>query len=102
MKIFNLDSIEVFPYKDRDKNVFFNSKEFKTRIISLSAGEHIPECEMASYVVFIVIEGEVNVKVNGYEAKLSKNQCLITEPALISMSSINGARIVGIQISKNL
>jgi quercetin dioxygenase-like cupin family protein len=102
MEIFNLDSIESFPYKERDKNVFFKSKEFKTRIISLLPGEKIPECEMASYVIFIVLEGEVNVKVNKDEAILVKNQCLILEPSEISMQSINGARIVGIQIIKNL
>ena len=56
---------------------------------------------MVSYVIFIVLEGEVNVKVNEDEAKLVKNQCLITEPSLISMESGNGVRILGIQIIKN-
>jgi len=102
MQIFNLDSIKTFPYEERDKNVFFKSKEFKTRIIFLLPGERIPECEMDSYVIFIVLEGEVNIKVNKDEAKLVKNQCLIIEPSKISMQSINGARIVGIQIVKNL
>ena len=51
MQIFNLDSIDTFPYDQRDKNVFFRSKEFKTRIIKLLPGENIPECEMASYVI---------------------------------------------------
>src|SRR4030042_7014916 len=101
MQIFNLDSIKTFPYEEKDKNVFFKSKEFKTRIISLSPGEKIPECEMVSYVIFIVLEGEANVKVNEDEAKLVKNQCLITEPSLISMESGNGVRILGIQIIKN-
>jgi len=101
MQIFNLDSIKTFPYEERDQNVFFKSKEFKTRIISLSPGEKIPECEMASYVIFIVLDGEVNIKVNKDEAKLVKNQCLIAEPSLISMESGNGVRILGIQIIKN-
>lgn len=102
MQIFKLDSEKTFPYEERDKNVFFKVKEFKTRIISLLPDENIPECEMASYVIFIVLEGEVNVKVNKDEAKLIKNHCLITEPSKISMQSISGAKIVGIQISKNL
>ena len=102
MQIFNLDSIKTYPYEERDKNVFFKSREFKTRIISLLPGEKIPECEMASYVIFIIIDGEVNVKVNEDETILVKNQCLITEPSKISMQSVNGARIVGIQIVKNL
>ena len=102
MQIFNLDSIKTFPYEERDQNVFFKSKEFKTRIIKLSPGENIPECEMASYVIFIVLEGEVEIKVNTDKANLVKNQCLITEPSKISMQSRKGAKIVGIQITKNL
>ena len=102
MQISNLDSIKTFPYEERDKNVFFKSKEFKTRIISLLPGEKIPECEMSSYVIFIVLNGEAEITVNKEKANLVKNQCLITEPSKISMQSINGARIVGIQIVKNL
>lgn len=49
MQIFNLDSIKTFPFEERDKNVFFKVKEFKTTIINLSPGEKIPECEMVLY-----------------------------------------------------
>ena len=102
MQIFNLDSIDTFPYDQRDKNVFFKSKEFKTRIIKLLPGENIPECEMASYVISIVLEGEVEIKVNTDKANLVKNQCLIVEPSVISMQSKNGVKIIGIQVAKNL
>ena len=102
MQIFNLDSIDPFPYEERDKNVFFKSKEFKTRIIRLLPGENLPECEMASYVIFIVLEGEAEITVNTDKANLVKNQCLITEPSLISMQSKNGVKIIGIQVAKNL
>ena len=102
MQIFNLDSMDTFPYGERDKNVFFKSKEFKTRIISLQPGESIPECEMAAYVIFIVLEGEAEITVNTDKATLVKNHCLITEPSLISMQSKNGSKIIGIQIVKDL
>ena len=102
MQIFNLDSIDTFPYDERDKNVFFKSKEFKTRIIKLLPGENIPECEMASYVIFIVLEGEAEITVNKGKANLVKNQCLITEPSKISMQSKNGVKIIGIQVAKDL
>jgi len=102
MQIFNLDSIDTFPYDERDKNVFFKSKEFKTRIIRLLPSENIPACEMASYVIFIVLEGEVEIKVNTDKANLVKNQCLIAEPSIISMQSKNGVKIIGIQVVKNL
>lgn len=102
MQIFNLDSLKTYPYSERDKNVFFKVDEFKTRIIKLLPGENIPECEMSSYVIFIVLEGNVEITVNTDKANLVKNQCLITEPSLISMKSRNGAKIIGIQVVKNL
>ena len=33
MKVFNLGEMEVFPYDQRGKNVFYQTDEFKTRII---------------------------------------------------------------------
>ena len=101
MYVFDLDSIDTFPYEERDKNIFFKTSGFKTRIIKLSPGEVIPEWEMASYVIFIVLEGEAEVKVNKDKATLSKNQCIITEPSTISMKSKNGVKIIGIQIAKS-
>ena len=101
MQIFNLDSMDTFPYNERDKNVFFKASEFKTRVIKLLPGESIPECEMASYVIFIVLEGKAEITVNKDKVTLSKNQCLITEPSTISMKSMDGVKIVGIQVVKN-
>jgi len=63
MQVFNLDSIKTFRYEQREKNVFFKANEFKTRIIELLPCGKIPECEMASYVIFIVLEGEVEVTI---------------------------------------
>ena len=94
--------MDSFPYDERDRNVFFKAKEFKTRIIKLPPSENIPECEMASYVIFIVLEGEADITVNTDKANLVKNQCLIAEPSAISMQSKNGVKIIGIQIVKNL
>jgi len=102
MQVFDLDSLKTFPYGKRYKNVFFKAEEFKARIIRLLPGENIPECEMTSYVIFIILEGEVEITVNTDKATLGKNQCLITEPSIISMQSRNGVKIIGIQIDKNL
>ena len=52
MQIFNLDTMKVYPYEERKKNVFYKSEKFKTRIIELPAGGEMPECEMSSYVLF--------------------------------------------------
>ena len=101
MQIFDLHKMQSFPYEQRDKNVFYITKEFKTRIINLAAGEEIPQCEMASYVIFYVIEGEAIVTVNSHKSVINTGKCIITDPAVISLKSDVGARIVGIQIKKH-
>ena len=101
MEIFHLSEIADFPYEQRVKNVFYQSDEFKVRIIVLQTGGEIPLCEMSESVIFYVLEGNVEVKVNAESAILKENHCLITEPATISMKSKNGARLMGIQIAIN-
>ncbi|MBC8387640.1 MAG: hypothetical protein H8E13_06275 [Actinobacteria bacterium] len=100
MKIFDLYDIESFPYSSRDKNVFYYTDEFKTRIIELAKGDKIPECEMDSYVVFYVIKGEAVITVNTSTSTIDAGKCVITSPAIISLKSDSGARLLGIQIKK--
>ena len=64
MKIFELDEMKVFSYEQREKNVFYQAKEFKTRIIALPPGGQMPTCEMESHVIFFVLDGEATVTVN--------------------------------------
>lgn len=48
MKVLDLKSVPVYPYEDRDKNVIFQTKEFKARVIELQPGGNMPECTMES------------------------------------------------------
>ena len=100
MKVFDLNEMTAAPYEQRGKNVFYQAKEFKTRIIELPPGGQMPTCEMASHVIFYVLDGEARVTVNSESVILKKNQCLITEPATISMQTDNGVKIMGIQIAE--
>jgi len=100
MQIFNLKTIKSYPYEDRHKNVLYKAKEFKTRIIELPPGGEMPTCEMASYVVFYVIRGTAEVEVNQQKTILKEGQCLITEPATLTMKTQNGVKMMGIQIMK--
>lgn len=100
MQVFNLKTIKSYPYEDRHKNVFYKAKEFKTRIIELPPGGEMPTCEMASYVVFYVIRGTAEVEVNQQKTILKEGQCLITEPATLTMKTQNGVKMMGIQIMK--
>ena len=100
MKVFDLNEMDASPYEQREKNVFYQVKEFQTRIVELPPGGEMPTCEMASYVIFYVLNGEVRVTVNSERAQLKEKQCLITEPATLSMRTEKGVRLMGIQIVK--
>ncbi len=101
MQVFNLKDLVSYPYKEREKNVFYKAKEFKARIIELTAGGEMPTCEMASYVIFYVINGAAEVKVNQETVILKQGMCLITEPATLGMKTEQGVKIMGIQIVKS-
>jgi quercetin dioxygenase-like cupin family protein len=100
MQVFNLKEMKSFEYEERDKNVFYKTEEFKVRIIELPPNGKMPRCEMASYVIFTVIDGSVEVQVNQENAAIKEGQCLITAPATISMKTEDGVKIMGIQIEK--
>jgi len=99
MRIFDIRAMESHSYDKREKNVFYQTPQFKARIIELPAGGGMPTCEMASHVLFYVVRGEAEVQVNGEIAALREGQCLDTEPATISMKTKSGVRILGIQIA---
>ena len=101
MQVFDLKEMKSFPYEERGKNVFYKANEFKISIIELPPGGKIPNCEMASYVIFNVIDGSVEVQVNQKNAAIKEGHCLITAPATISMKTEEGVKIMGIQIEKN-
>ena len=98
MRVVDLKAMMPYPYEEREKNIFYNVEEFKARIIKLPADGKMPNCDMPSHVIFYVIEGSVDVTVNQEKATINEGQCLISGPATISMRSIDGAKIMGIQV----
>ena len=98
MQVFDLKAMVSYPYKEGDKNVFYKAKEFQARIIELPPGGEIPTCEMASYVIFYVIEGTADVTVNQEKANIKEGQCLVSEPATLSMRTETGVKMMGVQI----
>ncbi|MBA7652137.1 hypothetical protein ES703_59966 [subsurface metagenome] len=100
MQVFNLKTMKSYPYEDRHKNVFYKAKEFKTRIIELPPDGEMPICKMVSFVIFYAIKGTAEVKVNQEKIILKEGQCLIVEPATLSMKTQNGVKMMGIQIIK--
>ena len=101
MQVFDVKAMVAYPYEERDRNVFYTAKEFKARIIELPPGGEIPTCEMASYVIFYVVEGAAEIRVNQEKVNIEEGQCLITEPATLSMRTNDGVKIMGIPVEKS-
>lgn len=98
MPVYDLETMQAEGYEKRDRNVFFEHEKFKTRVIELGAGEGMPDCQMESFVIFVVLEGSLVVYKNNEPTTLKRHHVFITEPALVSMQSETGAKLVGIQI----
>jgi quercetin dioxygenase-like cupin family protein len=75
-------------------------KGLKARIIELPPDGEMPTCEMLSHVIFYVIKGTAEAKVNQEKIILKEGQCLITEPAILSIKTQEGVKMMGIQIMK--
>ncbi|HDR88202.1 MAG TPA: hypothetical protein ENN63_01055 [Bacteroidetes bacterium] len=98
--ILNISENSGMPYEKRNKNVLYQADEFKIRIIDLPENGSVPPCEMVTYVVFTVMQGEVIIMADGVPHHLSEKQSLVSEPAVFSMKSSKGAKLMGIQIKK--
>jgi mannose-6-phosphate isomerase-like protein (cupin superfamily) len=99
--VFDLKTLTVFPYEEREKNVFFNGDGFKTRIITLPAGGVMPDCQMKTAVIFYVVAGEVDVEVDGEKHRLEEGHCLVGGPGRFSMKTAGGVRLLGVQIQND-
>lgn len=102
MQIFNLAEMPAFPYEERDKNVFYNTKEFKVRIIKLLGKEEIPKCVMDSFVIYYVLEGKAELSVNEDKSIIEAGMCIIIDPGTFSLKTKEGIKIMGIQIKKQI
>lgn len=98
MIVLDLNNFKTYPSEQKEKNVLFSEKGLKVRMIELPPGGEMPRCEMASYVIFYVIEGMVNVTVNDETRALGKGYCLVSEPANLSMRTETGAKVLGTQV----
>jgi len=99
MKIFDIAGMQAYDYNQREKNVFHKAAGYKMRVIHLGPDGAMPECAMASHVIFVCIAGEAIVTVDGDTTAVSPGQCLVTGPAVVSMKTSGGAQLLGIQIS---
>ena len=100
MKIFDTKTLQAYPFSKRHKNVFYQVDEFKMRIIELDRDQELPECQMSSHVIFSLVSGEIEVKVDNQKSLLKEGELLVSEPAMFSMKAIRASRLLGFQINK--
>lgn len=98
MEILDFNKIVGKPYEERHKNVLYKTGDFKIRVIDLPENGTLPECDMETHVVFVVMSGQVEITVNGQVHSLGEKQSLASEPAVFSMKTNEGAKLMGIQI----
>ena len=101
MQVIDFKTMELDMDKERETKEIYSADGLKVRIIQLSAGAKIPDCEMASHVIFHILEGDVEITVNQKPVTVNAGKVLVCEPATISMVSINDSKIMGVQIARN-
>lgn len=99
MNVFDLTKLELDPNAGGNCNAFYENGPINARIIVLKAGQKISDARVDSYVMFYVVKGEVTLKRNDETTVLRENQVFITEPAVVSMESAQGAKLMGVRIS---
>ena len=104
MQLFNLKSMEAFPYEQRDKNELYRAENFKVRIIELQPGEKLPPeepCKMETHVIFYVVSGRIGLTVNEEYRELEEGACFVSEPAYYQMEAKEHTKLMGVQIAEN-
>ncbi|RLF56585.1 MAG: hypothetical protein DRN27_09440 [Thermoplasmata archaeon] len=98
MEVFDFNKIKAHPYNERNKNVLHSQDNFKVRIIKLPPNGNMPQCEMKSSVIFYIIKGMAQVTIDKEQKIVKEGQCLITKPAMLSLRTEEGVKIMAVQI----
>ncbi|MGB8952755.1 MAG: hypothetical protein WCC06_08855 [Candidatus Aminicenantales bacterium] len=72
MEMYSLDKLLTFSKKSHTKNVFFESDTLKAQVMGLETGQAISPCRMDHDVIFVVMEGEGKIIVDGEEEAIKK------------------------------
>ncbi len=76
----NKQDVNIYPFekyvkfspKTHTKKVFFETEKIKAQVIGLEAGQQIPPFKMDADVVFLILEGDGKILVDGQEESLKK------------------------------
>jgi len=50
IQVFDLKAMKAYPYEERDRNVFYKTREFKARILSFQPEER---CQLVKWLLMV-------------------------------------------------
>ncbi len=67
-----LKQLAKFSAEGHTKMIFYDSERIKAQVMGFEPGQQIPPCRMDHDVMFVVLEGEGKIIVNGEEEAVEK------------------------------
>ena len=100
IKAIDLRKLVTFSEKVHTKNVFFESGKIKAQVIGLEPGQAIPPCRMDHDVIFLVIEGEGRIIVDGEDEALTESTFVFVpmEKQTRSLQALTKMTVLAIQV----
>jgi len=97
--IFDLNKLELNIDAEGNCAAFYEGDQFIARIIILEPGSKVQDRVMDSNVILTVIKGTVTLTRNGETAVLTEDQAFVSGPAVLTLSSDTGARLMDVRIN---
>jgi len=72
MKAYALDELVKFSPEGHQKHIFFESEKIKAQVVGLERRQQIPPCRMDHDVIFVVMDGEGKIVVDGQEEAIKE------------------------------
>jgi quercetin dioxygenase-like cupin family protein len=100
MEAFLLDKILTFSRESHTKNVFFEFDRLKAQVMGLEPGQEIPPCRMDHDVIFVVMEGNGKIIVDGEEEAIKKSSFVFVpkEKETRSLKALTKMAVLAIQV----
>ena len=100
MTLHQLNRIVRFDAAGPAKSVFFELNRLKAQVMGLEPGQRIPPCPMKHDVVFVVLEGEGEVIVDGEREPLRASSWVFVpnESAMRSIEAATKMTILAMQV----
>jgi len=100
MEAFDLSKLVTFSGESHTKNVFFESDKLKAQVVGLEAGQAIPPCRMDHDVIFVIMEGNGKIIVDGEEEAIKKSSFVFVpkEKETRSLKASTKMAVLAIQV----